>query len=309
MGKQSEMLEVERNCSCQIRDLPRAGQGSVQLQLSDSFYVYRTLAIISVVAAHCVYQDTIIRRISSMIGTAGVPIFLFAAGYFAKLNEPAEKFWHKKLENIIIPWILYGMITYGIGVILGRTFSFSNLIQWILGNGTWFYFVPVLLGCFVIYRIGAHQLYIVLTFIVFIISNMLTSFDLVDYPSWLTKYQLVTNWCGFFAMGVLIAKEELISYLCELHIVWKLSVWVGWVLFSIGYVLFCDTPSYWSAVALPYEVLSMAAWFLFAYSLRNFNILIDIGKKTYIIYFLHMQLGIGFSTIQQESLILSNMNY
>lgn len=113
-------------------------------------------------------------------------------------------------------------------------------------------------------------------------------------------------------MGVLIAKEELISYLCELHIVWKLIVWVGWVLFSIGYVLFCDTPSYWSAVALPYEVLSMAAWFLFAYSLRNFNILIDIGKKTYIIYFLHMQLGIGFfnysarelNIIQHELLIL-----
>lgn len=279
--------------------------------LSDSFFEYKTLAIICVAAAHCSYEDAVINRISGVWGTIGVPIFLAISGYFTKFDEPAQKFWNKKLRNIIIPWLLYGLITYLIGVVLGTTFSVYGLIKWIVGNYTWLYFVPVLLTCFVIYRISQHGLYMLATMIIFLLSNILTTLKLIDYPTWLTSYQLVFNWCGFFAVGILLKQKDFIFRYSKTKIIYKLLILMLFCVFGIVYI--CSvSPSYWSVFALPYEFVSIVALFGLACILQSHKLLVDIGKKTYVIYFLHMQLGIGtfnylarkLNIIQYELLIL-----
>ena len=44
--------------------------------VSKTIYIMKALAIITVIMAHCTYGDSDIQRVTDIIGTVGVPIFL-----------------------------------------------------------------------------------------------------------------------------------------------------------------------------------------------------------------------------------------
>lgn len=144
-------------------------------KFSDTAYIMKGLAILSVIFAHCVYDDPNIQRGSSIIGTIGVPVFLVLSAIFFDTKESSRSLIQKKLQRLILPWILWGTVTYIISCLSNNSPSIFGGIKWIFGNYTWLYFVPVLLICFILCYICENTCKFATIFIVFasIVTNAL----------------------------------------------------------------------------------------------------------------------------------------
>ena len=138
-------------------------------ELSKTLYVLRALAIICVAAAHCEsFRYAPAETVRGLLGTMGVPCFLICSGYFFDPAQEAKVFWTKKLKSIVIPWIVWGILTFAIMVVMGgRTLNAVEAIRWIIGYKTWLYFVPVLLCCFAIFRISVRKWWLILNAVLF----------------------------------------------------------------------------------------------------------------------------------------------
>lgn len=275
------------------------------VQLSASMYELRFLAIVSVVFAHCEYANENKQFLTSIIGLVGVPLFLFISGYYYNDSPCFIKFIKRKIKTIIIPWILWGVITYlSVSIRSGST-SLVNLILWILGYKTWLYYIPVLLVIFCLFWKRKSISFLLFMVIVNILSILFT--DLFDPNLIITYYQNPLNFVGFFAIGVLI--KEKLSVLEEFYRKKNKKAY-AYTLISfliIGFILyyhFCEVPTYFKISSYFFEVFVIIVLFLILYLLKNckkddiiHRIFISVGKNTYIIYFIHMQIGIGVSEI------------
>ncbi len=261
--------------------------------LSNTFYAYKAMAILFVVMMHCIYSTRPVSRVAGAFGILGVPIFFFTSGFFFDRREATKVFWKKKMRSIVIPWLLYGTLLYLFACALNN-FSKVELpfLKWIIGNGSWLYYVPVLIQCFILFRICDNKWFDMVVFLLFILSNVLCVLDIIDHLPWYTKYQMVFNWCGFFQLGM-IARKNILAVMTLLNRKPVKAAIVGlWILSAIYYFT-TDFVGYWSPVALVHELLGIVAFFVIADTcLKKANLLVDIGKNTYVIFFLHMQFGI-----------------
>lgn len=261
--------------------------------LSNTFYAYKAMAILFVVMMHCIYSTRPVSRVAGAFGILGVPIFFFTSGFFFDRREATKVFWKKKMWSIVIPWLLYGTLLYLFACALNN-FSKVELpfLKWIIGNGSWLYYVPVLIQCFILFRICDNKWFDMVVFLLFILSNVLCVLDIIDHLPWYTKYQMVFNWCGFFQLGM-IARKNILAVMTLLNRKPVKAAIVGlWILSAIYYFT-TDFVGYWSPVALVHELLGIVAFFVIADTcLKKVNLLVDIGKNTYVIFFLHMQFGI-----------------
>lgn len=115
---------------------------------ASTLYVLKGLAIISVSAAHFGGdQNDISNQITALISTFGVLIFMLLSGFFFNYAAGIKVFWKKKVCRIIIPWLIWGTITFMFSCIdnNGGRFIFYDYIRWMTGYKTWLYFVVVLL--------------------------------------------------------------------------------------------------------------------------------------------------------------------
>lgn len=261
--------------------------------LSNTFYAYKAMAILFVVMMHCIYSTRPVSRVAGAFGILGVPIFFFTSGFFFDRREATKVFWKKKMRSIVIPWLLYGTLLYLFACALNN-FSKVELpfLKWIIGNGSWLYYVPVLIQCFILFRICDNKWFDMVVFLLFILSNVLCVLDIIDHLPWYTKYQMVFNWCGFFQLGM-IARKNILAVITLLNRKPVKAAIVGlWILSAIYYFT-TDFVGYWSPVAFVHELLGIVAFFVIADTcLKKVNLLVDIGKNTYVIFFLHMQFGI-----------------
>ncbi len=258
---------------------------------SDTFWALKALAILSVMFAHCPPKTVMLFRIGQLFGIMGVPLFLFAAGFFFNGRESAGDFWKKKLRGVVIPWGIWGCVIYGLYCVLGAMEpGVVPFLRCLLGNGTWLYFVPMLLMCFLLYRISADPVYRGILFGLFLLFNVLSVCGVIKGTLWLTKYQIVFHWSGFFGLGVAAkANLEHIRRLRNRYI--DLSVLAAWLLVGV-LAVFTGIPAYWAPTGLLFELLTIPAVYVIAEGVRGSKLLRDIGKNSYPIYFIHMQFAI-----------------
>ena len=127
---------------------------------SRTIYITRCLAILSVMAAHVEGQmsrDSLAELINTFVwqqyGHVGVICFFFFGGFlYRRVPGDGKTFWSRKVKKLIVPWLFCGGLTYGLTVLLGNDFSVRNLLHWIVGNGSWYYFVTVYLLCLWIFK-------------------------------------------------------------------------------------------------------------------------------------------------------------
>ena len=263
-------------------------------RLSRTVYVLRAISIICVVAAHCdsfLSNAEIIRR---LLGTIGVPSFLICSGYFFNQKEPAKQFWMKKLKNIIVPWIIWGIITYAISELFGeKRISIYQCLKWILGYKTWLYYVPVLLICFFLGRFCTNRLWIILYLGLFFVSWSLSYLGVLSNGV-ITLYQNPFNHVGFFILGMLLSKSNWLTL--KITKDKKVVVLILFIIISLVYAFCGKGIGYWASIfSIPFELLAFIVLFWFAGFLADWNILVQIGKKSFFIFFVHMQIGIEIS--------------
>ena len=178
---------------------------------SNALYVIKAFAILSVIAAHMPFgaEHPTADLIRNALGQVGVAVFFIVSGFLYKRTEGDTKtFWQKKLKGIVIPWILFSLLTFAVSCVLSHKIPMAVLPKWILGFGTWYWFVPILLMCFALFKFLDDNVSLVFTILLSIASVMLMSFGILKCNSLFTQYTNVFNWIGFFAFGILLRKYE-----------------------------------------------------------------------------------------------------
>lgn len=103
-----------------------------RILISKAVYIMKAIAIVFVAMAHCTYIDADIQRVTDIIGTIGVPIFLITGGLYYNNNRSWGEFVKNKLKRIVVPWILWGCGTY----ILHIVNDHSSIVAFDLFKGT-----------------------------------------------------------------------------------------------------------------------------------------------------------------------------
>ena len=273
---------------------------------SRTVYIMKAIAIISVAMAHCTYIDADIQRITDIFGTIGVPIFLITGGLFFKSNQPWKEFMLAKMRRIVLPWLIWGGITYILHIVNDKSvIKVYDYILWILGYKTWLYYVPVILICYFVFNYSTSIKYILSIIGVGICSYVLTVFGFFE-KAFFTSCQNPFNWIGFFAIGILLQKlglQEKVFRMSKTKVLLPMLV-----LGSLGMTIlyFCVsrqfgfTPSYWNCLSIPFELLSCAAIYMISIMIartKSAGFGISIGKNSYVLFFSHMQIGINVVNI------------
>lgn len=273
----------------------------MQNNLSNALYIAKAFAVVSIVLAHTSYESIssdYIKAFLSIYKLIGVYIFFIISGYFYN-KDKYKNIWEllkDKAVKIGIPWITFGTIIYGITLFLNNDMKISCIgyINHILGNGTYLYFLTMLMLSYVLmYFIPKKQEYILIA--VNIVSILLTSLGVLPQVVNTTKlafcyfnpYLNVMNWIGVFAIGVLIRRKNFLEII-------KTFLKDKVILISISYAilfailcLFKLNISYWNLLSLIIGVLSFVAVLSISLRLSNINWLVDIGKKSFFIYQIH----------------------
>ena len=123
----------------------------ISSDMSQTLATARIWCLLSVVAAHAVYVGTFAGAFWSRLGTVGVVLYLFMAGY---LYNPSKfdsivVLIKKKFLSIGVPWLCCGTLVWVYNAILSTKFrSLLGYIKWMFGNGTYLYYIPVIFACF-----------------------------------------------------------------------------------------------------------------------------------------------------------------
>lgn len=263
---------------------------------SNAFYVVKFFAIISVIFAHCSYRSTpTVQAITDLIGTIGVPIFLISAGIFFKPDEDSKSFWVKKLKGIVVPWVIFGIITYAVSVILGSPFSITGLLCWWIGYGTWLYFVTILLVYYAIFKLVRWKGLPYVMIGVWLASMVLDVIGINPLTNLVGPYLNFFSRIGYFAIGIVLKDRGVMSFQAP-----KLWIKLAFSVASLGTGILALVMNQLILVfvfKLLFVLVACVTLFLWSQSLSECKLLQDIGKQTYFIYFVHMQFGIGVANI------------
>ena len=234
-------------------------------------------AILSVICAHISSNHYFVNRLFSSFGLLGVGCFLFLAGYFfyGSINIIVLK---KKIKMIVIPWLMCSSFTYFLSILISpNSFNIISYISWVFGIGTWYYFVPVLFGCYVIFSISNSNWWSFFLIIINIICINLTMKGYISDIGILTKYINVFNWVGYFAIGMICKKFDLISKFNSSRLLKLFSVFFCFIMLILNVFLNINI-SYWGELSIITIISGVFTFLAISSSITFMN---DIGKKSY----------------------------
>jgi len=260
-------------------------------RISEIFRNARTIAILTVIAAHITIRDAKwLSNLYSAIGSIGVIAFFLISGYYYK-RESFATLCKKKLKNIIIPWLVLGVVVYvGNSLLSASQLSLLELIKWLLGYKTYLYFVPVLLCCFVVFYYN-NLILIIFAILLNVLSIILTATGILPpllSHVFITNYLNIFNWIGFFAIGLLLKKldvDKLYSFIKNTRFVCIVISCAS----TIGLSLVGYEVGYFSALGWLYELIATLSIFgLCSFEFMNNRFVVSISELSYPIYLLHM---------------------
>lgn len=260
---------------------------------SDFFYRLRGIAIISVACAHCLQlSNPILSKIGGMLGTLGVPIFLICSGYFFKRIDKGS--YKKKCNSIILPWIIWGSFSYGLSVVMTSGWlSFSDWFFFLIGHRTWLYYVPVYLLIILFYSAFSFKGLDIVVIITSLLSNVLSYKGFFDFAhDYFTLYQNPLNFILFFAVGRLI-RQYSINSVIRIRSFFLIPVIIIALLLLYCFITFDLKVMYTNPLSILFEFLLIIVISVILGSVNPMPFLQYMGKNSYIIYFLHMQVGIA----------------
>ena len=259
--------------------------------ISNFFYRIRGCAIISVAYAHCAsFSNEVLDNLCAFLGVIGVPFFLIASGYFFR-KQAWREFILTKFKTIVCPWIIWGSIAFGLTyIILGGEVTLIKYFSYILGRGTWLYYVPIYIIITSMFNLLSSRFFLILSLFISLGSCILTYYKICEY-SLLTPYQNPFNWIGFYALGVLLKTKNIRVWTYNRAIT---IILLGLLIVLLSYinVHFKMKICYWNPMCFVFELLCFFLIANICARIKKESLLESIGKYSFLIYFLHMQFGI-----------------
>ncbi|WDO14471.1 acyltransferase family protein [Flavobacterium sp. WW92] len=256
-------------------------------EVSSSFNIAKIFSILSVILAHSrINDDSYYSAIAERIGCLGVVTFFFISGFFFNISKYGTgKFFKKKITSVIIPWAFLGSITF---VISDHPKNFISWFNWVIGNGTYLYYLTVLMFSYGVFAFFNKKIFAYVFIFLNIISLFITSQGYLQYINLheINNYLNPFNWIGFFSLGYIIKDK----FTDVLHFLNKYAIYVliTYVIFLLFSVRLEDEYGYFSKFALVNEVMGM----LLIFSISTFKFFnrvnfLRIADFTFTIYLTH----------------------
>lgn len=277
------------------------------VEFSNTMYQWKAIALVSIVMAHSWYtyiENPYVVSICARFTKFGVFVFLFLSGYFFDPQKYTfSEFWKKKLRTLGIPWIVAAALTYCLRFrVYGFYVDIKEFVNWTLGNGSWLYWLSILVMCYLIYwKVFKSKTLCILSVGLTIASLLLTAFGrlpaVVDTDKWaftyLNPYLNIFNWIGIFALGILAKNgklEELVMKFTQSSV----KAWAAVFISILGWMVLAKidpNTEYWSWGGVLAEPLMSIGALAISCRVKNGRldkILSKIGKITLPIYLYHM---------------------
>lgn len=255
----------------------------------------KSFAIFSVVSAHVggVDKNTnelnlFFSRILGQIGSIGVGIFFLISGYlFYKNKDSLVNFFRKRSVSIFVPWILTGTAVYLVGVFGGKKFEIISWFNWLIGNGTYLYYLTILIVFYLVFfYLSKNNFFIISTILLSFISIALTSTGTLDG---INPYLNPFNFVCYFSIGMIISRKDNLINLAKRCMKHRYSLLLLYIFLVLIVWYFDISSGYWGSASLILQPVSIATVFGFAAndSVYKEKFLL-IGKESFSIYLLHM---------------------
>ncbi len=276
--------------------------------ISRRLYCLRVFAILSVILAHSSYTEVQAETAVKLLGafsTVGVVIFFTLSGcFFRDYDKGFGYFFRKKILWFLIPWAFWGVATYSVNF-LNNGFSFRLLPagNYLIGNGSYLYFLSVLTILFLVYyRLHRYLWFHFLMIGLSLVSIFLTVVEVipvgVSAEKWLftsyNPYLNPLNWAGFFSAGALLRKYRLFERWYALpklvHACIGVFLLAGWL--PLALLSNESLNYYWARFSLLNELLLFGFLLEVVFLLPETvaRLLAPIGKWTLPIYLMHIVL-------------------
>lgn len=276
---------------------------------SKQIWVFRFWAILSVCCAHLPMNnqqgtiDFYLNWILGLFGTLGVGGFFICSGYYFSVDKARSfAYWKNRLFKLTVPWLLLGALTrIWYNYISGTRPILKDYFPWILGQGTWMYFVPVLLELTLLFTICKNKKLIYAIGVLSLCSNLSVILG-YGYYTRFTPYMNPLNWAVFFVLGMAWKEnEQMIEQFKKQIRIIALIVFIG---ILIGFLLWNQEGYYWTWLSVPFEISGIILLFAVSFALRNCRLLQNIGKNTLFIFMVHMiPCGAVINHMSSEGLI------
>ena len=269
-------------------------ENTFKQRISSTVTVARVFALVSIVCAHITFTKDApyaITKLYSAFASIGVICYILCSAYY---YNPKKYTFVGLLKNkaitIGVPWIFLGTVGYLYNAILSKNLSVIGYLKWIIGNGSFLYFLTILILCFLIfYRTNNIILYCAIG--VNILSLMLTAagvLDTVISALHITNYLNIFNWVGVFAMGMLLKQlspEKLYNFLYK-------SRFIALGAFAMAVTLVCIFDihvGYFSYLGIWLELLgTLAILGVSTISIFENKLFYDISNLSFTVYLVHM---------------------
>lgn len=259
---------------------------------SMALYFVKTMAILASVAAHVSIMDlsapvnAFFTRMWDMVSCISVGGFLIVGGILYT-REPGDSrsFWTRKAKTMILPWLFCGLLTYGYRALYEPS-SLLGLVYWLIGKGTWLYYVTMHLFMLVLFKPIYKHVPALWACVAVTVVQILWKTRGGGVPSpFGSDYLNPLHWVGFFALGILLRRQGL-----------RLKKWFLWGCVVVLAVTSVIVYRRW--IYDYFHILNMAfsvsAFFVLLALGRRFadsrlrGLFREIGASTYCIYLLHM---------------------
>lgn len=289
--------------------------------------VIRVLAIILVIALHCVSDISVGLKFYgknswyasvaiNAVCRAGVPLFLMISGYLSLDNKHTEDitgYYKKRFSRIIPSLIIWNIIYYLFFTIYkNENFSFQTFFERLINNGNSYHmwYVYTLLGIYLIspflrmlvVRLKTNELLIF--FLVTITASTIIPFINIISPFYIYLFDpLVNGYIGFYVLGYILGKctipkkYQYLIYLAGL---------IGYAITITGNIMFSSNSKidliFNYGYALPTYLMAIA---LFVFCKHHMNNLRHIALKKIITHISTISFGmywihVGILTITQN---------
>lgn len=261
---------------------------------SNMWYVMKTFAVFFVVMAHMCFSENYhtAEIIRTSIGQIGVVIFFISSGYFySRKPNDSKVFWKKKLKTFFLPWFFLATGIFFLSAILfgvPENLPIAYLKN-LFGIGTLYWYMTVTTFFMILFKFDKKDFILYICIVISVISIILSATGLIIYKGDFNQYLNVFNWVGFFAAGVLLRKYNILQKL--INIKFLIASFLGVAIAIIVATLRNRTvEAYIDITSLLLEISGFVFVLNISNILANNNIFIDIGKKSFFIYLVHIQI-------------------
>lgn len=269
----------------------------------------RGIAIISVVFAHCHNRvignaiDEFLNNIAVTIGTVGVPIFLIISGYL--FHKKQWRFFIVSKRNILVSWMFTGCCIWGYEV-AKNGLEYANLIDWLIGKGTYLWYMMSLLLFWLLYQIleASERVHIVILILSIISTVCVDCFESVAgfTLSISSTFANFIYWLSFFSIGVCMKDAKAMKRMSikaplkNLIFICALCSWGGVMYINDNIISYRCKGFLLFALSSAYVIFFIVNSAIHSNRLEKFNkplvdYLSQVGNNSYAIYLLHMPLA------------------